>query len=227
MKTKLIAAVLLSSLLDSSLEAATVVSNLANAPNGSQGVLAEPHIPVFPGPYIDRQSLAQSFTTGTNLLQLGVITIEFVGGLGGGGFHASLHVDAAGVPSETPLAPLAGDDNPNRSGLIGYSPTAPIMLLPDTKYWVVAATDFVPPRSEYDLAVTQDQTETGFPGWSLGNSFFARQINGNVDSGWVDSGGSGALKISIAAVPEPSEVASSLAGAICSICVRAYRRRRR
>jgi hypothetical protein len=149
MKTKLIAAALLLIPLHSA-TSAPLVSNLENVTFGNNPVLVQPdRNAAFP----DYTRRAQSFTTGNDSREFGAVTLSMNDAIGGDGFHVDLHADAAGVPSETPLMSLIGNNNPSVTGLYDYFRSFPLTLLPNTRYWVVAAADVVLPYEEFACMV--------------------------------------------------------------------------
>ncbi len=207
MKAKLIVVALLF-LPMASAASAPIVSNLDNAFGGNAGFGVRPDPFGGVGPETLRR--AQSFTTGSGSIEFGAVTLSMNDAPGGDGFHVDLHVDVAGVPSETPLMSLVGNGNPSITGLYDYFRSFPIVLLPNSTYWIVAAADSVPPEENFAWHATQDGSEVGEPGWSLGNGFLTRTVNSRSNLGWI-GGGSGALKMAVLEIPEPSSIVAALA----------------
>ncbi|MSU35807.1 MAG: hypothetical protein EXS36_12030 [Pedosphaera sp.] len=134
----------------SSTHAQTVsVSDLANSIVGD--VIVNNDVP--------SQSIAQSFTTGSDpstlfsvTLQIGVQFLNIANG--GGGFSVSLYDDNNGLPGAS-LAVLTGNDTPSFEALLSsYTPSVSTPLTASTPYWIVASVPQPSPLQTYGLKAT-------------------------------------------------------------------------
>lgn len=195
-------------------QAATVVSNLGNTSDGSLAVNNLTGPLGFAG--VDA---ANSFTTGA-AATLESVTLS-LSGFGVVDFKVALYLDSAGLPG-TSLVTLTGNSNPSSLGLYTYTGT--YALAASTTYWVVAS---VP----HDVAVnhlanwysTTNPSETGQPGWSIGDGSAQRHWSSGVPEAWAGSDRALQFSAETMSVPEPGR-ATLLFGSVCLATV--LRRRR-
>lgn len=179
-----------------------VVSNLTNAP------AAFPAGIVLFGSQTDGvfTSVAQAFTTGSGG-SLDAVTLQMANGTATGSFSLALYSDLAGAP-DTPVVNFSGDMTPITAGQYVYAPVVPFGLATMTTYWVVAE----PVAGSLGWSTTEDTSETGAPGWTLGNAWQQRQvvvIGGSQVSGggWTAATMPTQMSVSVTAVPEVSSIA--------------------
>jgi hypothetical protein len=156
------------------------------------------------------QDLANSFTAGSTVM-LDSIRVNFAGGYDptGTGFSAALYSDAGGTAPGTLLATLTGPD-PHGGGLYSYIPTTQTQLSSGVTYWAVFSAVYGAPDKEFPITVTVDPSETGLPGWSIGNytQLDTRTVTNGVPGAWSPQAVGGVLQFEVntSAVPEPSRM---------------------
>jgi hypothetical protein len=177
---------------------AITVSNLGNLPAFTSVISAT-------DPFGEGRESANVFTTGTSATFLDEITLEMASAFAtGGGFQLSLFSDNVGAPGVDLGVTFSGSTNPATAGQYSYTPTSSFTLLASTSYWVVATVPHVsPPDRYYRWLDTENLSESGEPGWSIGASVFWDFVGGS-HTAWIGSGRSLLFSVEATAVPEPS-----------------------
>jgi hypothetical protein len=179
------------------------VSNLSNSPVGDLWFGFSPvYVP---------------FTTGTNIVRIDSFTLSVnTAGAPGGTdvtYTASIYSDNSGsigsiygtVGSFTDFT-LGGVEN------ISIAASSTVNLSPNTTYWL--QTQIAGTTNQSWWRFTSDTSESGDPGWSIGNN-----------AGWTGSGAGPTLfSVSTTAVPEPS-TATLILGVAGGVLAFARRRR--
>ncbi|MDZ4402590.1 choice-of-anchor R domain-containing protein [Prosthecobacter sp.] len=154
--------------------------------------------------------LANSFTTGGSSVLLNSVSVEFAGGFVGIGsaFTAYLYNDATGMPGAS-LVTFTGNSDPHSGGTFAYTPSAPTTLLPSTTYWLVFNAQAGAPDEQYPIYTTADVSQTGDPGWSIGDSFVYRDVISGTPGSWIGQNvlappNALQFELDTTAVPEPS-----------------------
>ncbi len=190
-------------------QAAVMVSNLGNTIALYDQV--EYHVSTGAG-----RTVANDFTTGSSVMSLDGIRVNFAGGFdpSGVGFKAALFSD------QGPLAPSGGPQtfltdltgaSPIGGGLFSYTPLSPYVLAANTRYWAVFSA-LVPSSNDelFPITNTLNPTETGAPGWSIGDhTALLALTNGIPDTGTWTYNATGAgmmMEVSASSVPEPSKM---------------------
>lgn len=177
------------------------------------------------------QTLANDFTTGSSVMSLDSIRVNFAGGFdaSGIGFKAALYSDQGPTPPSggpaSLLVDLTGPD-PHAGGTYAYTPVSPFQLAANTRYWAVFSALSVAPDKQFPITVTADTSQTGAAGWSIGNVWAALQTtNGVPNTGtwnYPATGGVLTFEVDASAAPEPSKAMFLVAGVSAMI----LRRRR-
>jgi len=195
----------------SSQAAVSLVSNIAN-PQGEEDM------------FYQGSSLYQAFQTGSTAATVQGIQLKFgyVGNASGTG--VSIYSDVGGqvgasLASFAPMGPL---------GLMAYQTfdfSGSLNVNANSNYWLVLSatggTDLdgnTPFSSMNYVAITDDGSQTGLPGWTLANSHYFGSPSSLVEY----SGNSIQVAISGSAVPEPSSISLLVLG----LSALALRRRR-
>lgn len=205
----------------------TGVSNLANPGSGVQFVSYQNLGFTFSG-----QSLAQSFTTGAGSATLAGVSLAMASAnvVDGGGFTVSLYGDSGGVPGSL-IGLLSGDSTPDPSpdafGLFDYTPLVLTGLTEFTPYWVVAEVPQTGADKRYVWSQTEDLTETGEPGWSMGIFANRSSFDGNPGPWNPNNPTALRMEVQIAAVQEVPEASTWAAGVAMSLVAGATWRRQR
>ena len=161
--------------------------------------------------------VAMQFTTGSgsdwNLDSVELNLGRFEGAVGpaGGSIGVVLAADLGGLPGATlalfpSAAPIAAEEG------ITLAPTTLTILAPDTSYWIVASADV---DDEYQWNFSEDLSETGLPGWSIGDASLGGYPAGDwtvltlpaPPPGGPDVIPASLIQVNAAAVPEPSALA--------------------
>ena len=194
--------------------ATVMVSNLANSLDGYD------HVDYTTSSGAG-QTLANDFTTGSTIVSLDDIKVNFFGGYdaSGTGFKAALYSDqgpaapAGGAGSF--LADLIGSD-PHGGGIFAFTPTSAILLAANTRYWAVFSALNSSPDKDFPISFTNNTSQTGASGWSIGDHYAALQVtNGVPNTGvWNYAATGTALNFAVdaSAAPEPSKVLLLLGG---------------
>ena len=199
-------------ILASPAQAVVVVSNLANTPNSTAGTANTADV-IF-------TSTAQSFNTGAGSALLDSVRLAMANGSPTGSFTLGLYNDVGGSPG-TLQVNLSGDMTPIDAGEYDYEPDVPFTLDASTTYWVVAD----PVVGNTNWRTTEDTSETGATGWTLGDAAKLRQVIFGNDGGWIAITQSAQMAI-FATVPEASSFAFfAVAAAATSFKVMRPRRR--
>ena len=168
-------------------KAAVITSNLANAFSGSTVVS-------------DNLWVAQSFTTDGTMYAFDSITVSALGLASTSDIEFSLwDNDAIGNNPGNLINILSGPGMPAVFTGYTYLPTASVMLVANTKYWVLARTQL---GGDYLWVRTLDTSEVG-PG-TLGGSLGSADLGVN----WGEEGSDEAKFLSVEGtiVPEPSSL---------------------
>jgi hypothetical protein len=213
---KLPLALLVAALLASPVSADVVVSNLDKTPVSTAGIVNFGDA-VF-------TSIALPFTTDSSGATLDKVTLLMGNGSPTGSFSLSLYSNAGGGFPGSLLVNLSGDDTPIVAGQYDYIPSSSFTLEASTSYWVVAE----PITGTVIWMTTTDTSETGAPGWSLGDSFSQRQVIFGNDGGWVSATVPTQMAVFASAIPEASSWAlMGLTGAVsCGVAIIGRARRR-
>lgn len=184
-------------------QAAVVVSNITNTH-------ATPGYEFVDDIGGNGHDLGNSFTTGGTSVLLNSVSVGFAGGFRGVGsaFTALLFNDAAGMPGSS-LVTFTGNSDPHGGGTFAYTPSAPTTLLASTTYWLVFTAQIGAPDEQYPIYTTADLSQTGSPGWSIGDSFVYRDVTSGTPGAWIGQtvlAPPNALQFEVdtSAVPEPS-----------------------
>jgi hypothetical protein len=153
-------------------------------------------------------AVANSFTTGSGgpwTLNSIVLNVGLFAGTPAGGITVDLAEDAGGLPGSQ-LMTLSGANPALPAEEIGYTPPTSFSLASNTTYWVVASAAV---RNNYLWNFTTDTSETGEPGWTIGNTAYASYPAG----AWTALTEPGApnnptlFAVSVTPVPEPQDYA--------------------
>lgn len=158
---------------------------------------------------------AQSFRTGSESSYLHTVSLGLLANDGTDApFFVQLY-DGLYAGLGTPIVTLTGPTNPG-TGMIAYSPSAPVLLSPDTTYWVLArAYGATASGTYYGWRIADDEPSVGLD--SGRNMYYADTTNQ-----WVGPTGPGDFVMTVEVVPEPSV---ALLGAISAIALCSKRRR--
>jgi hypothetical protein len=161
--------------------------------------------PTTPSPTSGRdvnnsQWLAPSFTTGSDLFILSSVTLFFALKSGTtsdpGNLLLRLYSNASGVPGS---AISGGNFNAPTIGSASqytFTLATPQKLVVNTTYWLVAETSNANPGT-YLWAHTSSSVETGFAGWSIGNTAVYSVSQGIGVNPWTFLTGGGTLQFSV------------------------------
>jgi hypothetical protein len=196
--------------------AATIVSNLGTATDGS-AYINPSYIPGPPPTFTPNVTkVAVSFTTGTTAKQLQSVMLNELGTSGNPPMILSVFSDVSSAPGVIVGSPLEAVSPFNNNGIDGFyefASSSGVLLDAATTYWLVASMATLAPGQGY-LHLTTDGAQTSSDGWSIGDQAYA-------DLGesfpWHSIGGGYTLQLSmdaidVVAAPEPSRVLLLLGG---------------
>jgi len=160
------------------------------------------------------QDLGQAFTTGSSATFLQALTIR-MGEVewAGQGFTMSLYSDdgSTSLPMSSLPVTFTGDTTPIGAGDYVYTANSPFPLAPNTTYWAVMSVPHDRSFSQFYVAQTTDPSESGLPGWSIGNAVAVRTTIFGDALPWFDNEGySLYLRVDAIPVPEPAALAAAL-----------------
>lgn len=140
---------------------------------------------------------AQSFRTGGETVFLDAVYLGLIANDGTDApFHVQLY-DGLHNGLGTPVATLTGSTHPG-TGLIPYTPNAPIQLAANTTYWVLArAYGATATGSYYGWRIADQEPATGID--SGRNMYYADTVHQ-----WVGPTGPGDFVMKVEVVPEPT-----------------------
>lgn len=108
--------------------------------------------------------------------------------------------------------------SPTTTGIYSFTPASTLSLASNTAYWLVAE---YPTINVVYWAYTDDASETGLPGWTIGN--LTKSFNGS----WQINGPTPSLfTVNVQAVPEPTTWALMGLGGVLAVGAVWYRRRK-
>lgn len=174
------------------------------------------------------QWVAAPFLTGTSPTKLNSISlVEYTVGEPTGSFSVSIYGDNNGLPgSLLPNGGLTGPSMPQGASflLLDYTAPQPLMLSPNTKYWVVASSDNSSNEDTYAWPSADTTSYTTSVGWQFFDKY-ARSAN--FGATWQSSGvgiadgyGPQLLAINGTVVPEPSTAVLLVIGRVVAFAVR-------
>ena len=172
------------------------------------------------------QFLAMSFTVGNDwdFWQLDAVYLALAGyDTPAQDFSVELREDVGGVPGGS-VVTLLGSVDPFVFDAYAYVPPPNTTLAAGSTYWITAASMSISADGGYVWVTTDDLSDTGTAGWSIGDDIAA-----SVDQGanWSTFGGEvGYLAIVASAVPEPTNAIGTLL-LITSACLMRVCPRRR
>jgi hypothetical protein len=175
------------------------------------------------------QFLAAPFITGESGSIFESVTIPLMAFASSqGDFRVSLHIDDAGLPGGTMAdGVLSGDSGPRASSLYTYAAVADLFLNPNTRYWIVADSDFATPNANYGWYDTLSFDYSSVAGWQLPGHLASSHDAGATWRSNEDALIPRPLKFEVAGmiVPEPSSLALAGLGTL-ALAVRPTRRLR-
>jgi len=204
-------------------QAGLAVSNLSNT-FGSAWDLGS-------GSTLADSPVANQFTTGPGpgwTLDSVVLDLGLVAGTPSGSISAFLAADNSGLPGTT-LVTLLGSNPTTPSEDITFTPQSPTLLAVNTAYWLVVSANLA---DNYLWNFTTDTSETGLPGWSIGNTSYAGYPSGT----WTALASSVPpfnvpapvlFQVNATAVPEPGSLTLLAMGGVVGLAGAASRRRKR
>ncbi len=181
-----------------SAHAVVAVSNLAAPDNGS-GVDAR-----------NSQYLGMSFTVGTGFSQWSLNSITVRAAAGPAQPAASLIVqlrsDVAGSPSSSVLQSFTGSNPGLTPSNLVYTPATTIVLTEGSTYWVTLTSNTAEGSDTYSWILTDpiSTTETGLPGWSIGNDLASSSDQGDTWFTFSADPAKFSIDATGIAVPEPT-----------------------
>jgi hypothetical protein len=149
------------------------------------------------------QFLAAPFITGSSPTVFNSATVQLgVSQLATGHVYFYLYSDASGLPASQLIGgALNGSASPKSAGTYLYSATDPILLSPNTRYWLVGSGDIGGPNFNYAWYDTSSYSYSSSVGWQLpGYDAF--------------SSDQGATWISTADAPIPSPLMFEIEGSV-------------
>jgi PEP-CTERM motif len=175
--------------------AVSLVSNLANAQGEEDAFYAG-------------SSLYQSFQTGSAAATIQGIQLNF-GWLGNAsGIDVSIYSDVGGQAGAQ-LASFNPNGPPGMMAFQSFGFSGSLSVNANTNYWVVLSAtggtdaDGNSPMSSWNyVAITGDGSQTGLPGWTLGNSHY---FDFGSPASPVEYAGN-PIQMTISGVPEPSSL---------------------
>jgi PEP-CTERM motif len=181
--------------------AATAISNLSNAVNGSNSA----QFLYNAGNNIETD-IAASFVAGS-AATLTDVTLSFgAASQTNQPLVVQLLADSSGQPGGV-LATLTGNTTPS-SGLFTYAAPPNVALSAGTKYWVAASVGSSggPASGQYPWNFSNNAAFTGDPGWTMGGLAFRLGTNGAY-GGWTTQTFPTQLFSVQTTVPEPASLA--------------------
>lgn len=171
---------------------------------------------------------AAPFVTGANASQLTSVSLDVQSYLwSGGNFWVMVYGDNDGVPgSMLAGGRLNGVSMPTSSGYLTYSATLPLNLAPDTRYWVVAASDYANINGNYGWSWCANTDYTSSVGWGLPPEAAWSPDEGATWNEYSATGEPGPLLLAVngSIVPEPTVPALFSLGIAGMVLCRRWRR---
>lgn len=169
-------------------------------------------------------TLATGFTTGTNVADLTIASIDLALAVSGTNDSATPVVQIFdGVANPTTLvATLSGAAVTNALPPQAYTftPSSPFTLTANTNYWIVAATSVGEMGWYYSDNSPSAQNGSGY-------QFIGAKTSANGGTTYSNNFPAGAAYVSIQSVPEPSTLVLAGAGIATAVTLDTVRRRRR
>lgn len=128
--------------------------------------------------------VAISFTTGSSTTELSSVTLNGSGFGGVSTFRVAVYTAISSAGPTGILATLVGLPTPGAAGNHVYSAAAPLVLTPNTTYWLVASAPSAVNPSGFSWRATSSPAEDSgtLAGWSIGNT---RLVSTTGGASWV------------------------------------------